>query len=158
HVEAWVTETAASRQVPLRAVQAYARTAVSQRDAWPECDPRWNTLAGVGPADSAQGKLGGAGLDAGAASGQRRRGTTINGRSGTRAIKATQESPAVHGDEEWDRAVGPFQFLTSSWEQYGGDADGYGRADPHDIDDAALGAANHLCDRERDLAGDGWVK
>lgn len=156
--EAWVTETAASRQIPLRAMQAYARTEISQRDAWPECNLRWNTLAGVGSVESAHGTLGGAGLDAAGVSSKRIIGPPLNGENGTRAIKATQESTALHGDEEWDRAVGPFQFLTSSWEQYGGDADGDGRADPHDIDDAALGAANHLCDRERDLAGDGWVK
>ncbi|WP_269306720.1 lytic transglycosylase domain-containing protein [Aeromicrobium sp. HA] len=153
----WVTETAADRQIPVRAMQAYARTEISQREAAPECNLRWNTLAGVGSVESAHGTLGGAGLDAAGVPSKRIIGPPLNGENGTRAIEATKESTALHGDEEWDRAVGPFQFLTSSWEQYGADADGDGRADPHDIDDAALGAANHLCDRERDLAGEGWV-
>lgn len=153
----WVTETAVDRQIPVRAMQAYARTEISQREAAPECNLRWNTLAGVGSVESAHGTLGGAGLDAAGVPSKRIIGPPLNGENGTRAIEATKESTALHGDEEWDRAVGPFQFLTSSWEQYGADADGDGRADPHDIDDAALGAANHLCDRERDLAGEGWV-
>lgn len=156
--EAWVTETAASRQIPVRAMQAYARTEISQREAQPTCHLRWNTLAGVGSVESAHGTLGGAGLDGAGVPSKRIIGPPLNGENGTRAIKATKESTALHGDEEWDRAVGPFQFLTSSWEQFGADADSDGKANPHDIDDAALGAANHLCDRERDLSDDGWVK
>lgn len=156
--DGWVTRTAADRQIPVRAMQAYARTEISQREAAPECSLRWNTLAGVGSVESAHGTLGGAGLDAAGVPSKRIIGPPLNGENGTRAIEATKESTALHGDEEWDRAVGPFQFLTSSWQQYGADADGDGEADPHDIDDAALGAANHLCDHERDLAGDGWVK
>ena len=155
--EAWVTETAASRQIPVRAMQAYARTEIAQREAAPKCRLRWNTIAGIGSVESAHGTLGGAGLDAAGVSSKRIIGPPLNGEDGTRAIEATKESTALHGDEKWDHAVGPFQFLTSSWERYGADADGDGRADPHDIDDAALGAARHLCDRERDLAGDGWV-
>lgn len=155
--EAWVTETAASRQIPVRAMQAYARTEIAQREAAPECRLRWNTIAGIGSVESAHGTLGGAGLDAAGVSSKRIIGPPLNGENGTRAIEATKESTALHGDEEWDHAVGPFQFLTSSWDRYGIDADGDGRADPHDIDDAALGAARHLCDHKRDLADDGWV-
>ncbi|MFS0884507.1 lytic transglycosylase domain-containing protein [Aeromicrobium sp. 179-A 4D2 NHS] len=156
--EDWVAETAASRQIPVRAMQAYARTEIAQREAQPQCRLCWNTLAGVGSVESAHGTLGGAGLDAAGVPSKRIIGPPLNGENGTRAIEATKESTALHGDDTWDRAVGPFQFLTSSWEQYGADADGDGRADPHDIDDAALGAARHLCDRDRDLTGDDWVR
>lgn len=155
--EDWVTRTAADRLIPVRAMQAYARTEISERENQPECRLRWNTLAGVGSVESAHGTLGGAGLDAAGVPSRRIIGPPLNGENGTRAIPATKESTALHGDETWDRAVGPFQFLTSSWEQYGADADGDGVADPHDIDDAALGAANHLCAQGRDLSGDGWV-
>ncbi|SKB02671.1 lytic transglycosylase domain-containing protein [Aeromicrobium choanae] len=155
--EDWVTRTAADRQIPVRAMQAYARTEISQRESAPACNLRWNTLAGVGSVESAHGTLGGAGLDAAGVPSRRIIGPPLNGENGTRAIEATKESTALHGDEQWDRAVGPFQFLTSSWDLYGADADGDGRADPHDIDDAALGAARHLCAKERDLAGAGWV-
>ena len=52
--------------------------------------------------------------------------------------------------------MGPMQFIPTSWETYGRDANGDGVADPNQIDDAALAAANLLCDG-RDLAtAEGW--
>lgn len=46
----------------------------------------------------------------------------------------------------WDRAVGPFQFIPTSWVAYGQDGNGDGAANPHNMFDAALAAAVHLCD------------
>jgi cell wall-associated NlpC family hydrolase len=43
-------------------------------------------------------------------------------------------------------AEGPMQFMPATWEQYGSDADGDGRADPFDPADAIPTAANYLCD------------
>ncbi|MFJ5779284.1 C40 family peptidase [Streptomyces sp. NPDC093094] len=51
-----------------------------------------------------------------------------------------------------ERAVGPFQFLPSTWNSTGRDAGGDRLADPHNADDAALGAAVYLCGGGRDLA------
>ena len=45
----------------------------------------------------------------------------------------------------YDRAVGPMQFIPSSWATFGLDGDGDGKADPFDIDDAAASAAKYLC-------------
>ncbi|MBV8161564.1 MAG: bifunctional lytic transglycosylase/C40 family peptidase [Acidimicrobiia bacterium] len=42
-------------------------------------------------------------------------------------------------------AVGPMQFLPSTWAVYGRDGDGDGVADPNDPADAIFGAANYLC-------------
>ncbi|MGQ4344082.1 C40 family peptidase [Streptomyces sp. SAS_275] len=55
------------------------------------------------------------------------------------------------GTANGERAVGPFQFLPSTWEHVGKDANGDGIADPHNADDAALGAAIYLCGNGRDL-------
>jgi hypothetical protein len=55
------------------------------------------------------------------------------------------------GTAQGDRAVGPFQFLPSTWEGIGKDAGGDKTADPHNADDAALGAAIYLCGTGRDL-------
>ncbi len=61
------------------------------------------------------------------------------------------------GDTVYDRAVGPMQFIPSTWAVMGVDASGDGKADPHQIDDAALSAAFYLCAHGRDLStGDGW--
>lgn len=42
-------------------------------------------------------------------------------------------------------AVGPMQFLPSTWAAYGRDGDGDGTVTPWDIDDALAGATNLLC-------------
>ena len=63
----------------------------------------------------------------------------------------------LHGDPEWDHAVGPLQFLPSTWETWGRDGDGDGTADPQDLDDAAAAAAAYLCGAGQDLTtGPGW--
>lgn len=52
---------------------------------------------------------------------------------------------ALDGNLEWDRAVGPMQFIPSSWKIYGLDGNGDGVLDPHNLYDAAYAAAEHLC-------------
>ncbi|WP_245641205.1 NlpC/P60 family protein [Streptomyces megasporus] len=56
------------------------------------------------------------------------------------------------GDAVYDRAVGPLQFLPSTWESMGRDGNGDGVRSPHNVDDAALGAAVYLCGHGRNLA------
>lgn len=155
--EGWIEQTATDQAIPLRAMQAYAAAEVAADRDIPTCNLRWNTIAGIGSVESAHGTLGGAGLEADGTPDTPIIGPALDGTNGTRAIPATEASTALHGDEEWDHAVGPFQFLTSSWERYGADGDGDGVKDPNDIDDAARGAVNHLCEAGHDLAGDGWV-
>jgi hypothetical protein len=48
-------------------------------------------------------------------------------------------------DVEYDRAVGPMQFIPGTWRAVGVDADGDGRADPNNVFDAATSAARYLC-------------
>ena len=65
---------------------------------------------------------------------------------------------AWHGDPDWDHAVGPLQFIPSTWETWGADGDGDGVADPNDLDDAAVAAARYLCADGHDLTtGAGWA-
>lgn len=49
------------------------------------------------------------------------------------------------GDDEFDRAVGPMQFIPATWALHGLDATGDGAADPHNVFDAAWSAAVYLC-------------
>ncbi|MFD4630311.1 NlpC/P60 family protein [Streptomyces sp. NPDC058284] len=55
------------------------------------------------------------------------------------------------GTADGERAVGPFQFLPSTWASVGRDGNGDTAKDPHNAFDAALGAAGYLCGRGRDL-------
>jgi cell wall-associated NlpC family hydrolase len=55
------------------------------------------------------------------------------------------------GDSEYDRAVGPFQFLPQTFVSWGLSAAGDGQPDPHNAFDAALSAAHYLCGDGRDL-------
>jgi len=67
------------------------------------------------------------------------------------AIRDTDDGELDH-NRLWDRAVGPMQFVPSSWRVAGVDLDGDGRRDPQDIDDAAGTAMVYLCSGGRDLA------
>jgi hypothetical protein len=52
--------------------------------------------------------------------------------------------PGVHSGTNSAGAAGPGQFLLSTWQTYGVDADGDGRADPYSVPDSVLATANYL--------------
>jgi membrane-bound lytic murein transglycosylase B len=61
-------------------------------------------------------------------------------------------------DPEWDRAVGPMQFIPATWSQWAADGNGDGVHDPQQIDDAVLAAARYLCFAGGDLSIPGnWI-
>lgn len=151
----WLRRTATAAGLPEVALQAYAR---AELQAPASCHLGWTTLAGVGWVESQNGTLGGRTLQADGHSSSPIIGPPLDGTHHTQAIAATPESTVWHGDPTWDHAVGPMQFLPSTWEQWAADGDGDGVADPNDIDDAALAAAGYLCADGHDLAtAQGWT-
>ncbi len=52
--------------------------------------------------------------------------------------------PGVHSGTNSAGAAGPGQFLHSTWEGYGVDADGDGRKDVYSVPDSVFGTANYL--------------
>ncbi len=151
---AWVTQTAARTGIPARAVQAYADATLRTATEHPLCHLGWTTLAGIGQVESGHGR---GALDAAGRPVEPIIGPALDGAGDVAAIPATSASVAWHGDERWDHAVGPLQFIPSTWAAWEVDADGDGVADPHDLDDAALAAARYLCHDGRDLSTDaGW--
>jgi membrane-bound lytic murein transglycosylase B len=153
----WVARTASRAGVPIVAMTAYADAELLLDAEQPGCHIGWNTLAGIGWIESQHGTIGGRTLLANGYSSTTIVGPALNG-VGYAAIRATPASTAWHGDPTWDHAVGPLQFLSSTWNRWGADGDGDGVADPRDINDAALAAARYLCADGHNLSTPaGWT-
>jgi membrane-bound lytic murein transglycosylase B len=151
-----VAATAAQAGMPERAMGAYAGAALAVAATHPSCLLGWNTLAGIGQVETGHGTAGGAALgDDGVAA------PTITGpglRGEGTARVADTDGGALDGDPEWDRAVGPMQFLPATWAAHAQDGDHDGHADINDIDDAALAAAVLLCQAGGDLTvEENWI-
>lgn len=152
----WAETTSARTGVPARALQAYGAAELAQRAATPDCRLSWTTLAGIARVESDHGNLGRSSLGPDGVPSPRIVGVPLDGSDGVREILDT-DGGALDGDTVYDRAVGPLQFLPTTWAAYGADGDGDGVRDPHHIDDAARGAAAYLCADGRDTAdGAGW--
>jgi membrane-bound lytic murein transglycosylase B len=135
-------------RIPAIAYDAYRQASDAAPSIAPSCDVDWTILAGIGQVESRHGEP------------TRRhqitadgdvvppiRGRALDGTGGTQPIPDT-DGGELDGDATWDRAMGPMQFIPSTWRQLGRDGNGNGRADPDNLYDAALTAAAHLCLRE----------
>ncbi|MDR6415155.1 lytic transglycosylase domain-containing protein [Pseudarthrobacter sulfonivorans] len=153
----WLIQAAAQTGIPARALRAYVAAAGAANHSAPGCGIGWNTVAAIGFVESAHGAYGGGSLTpAGQASGPIV-GPSLDG-NGFAAIADT-DAGVLDGDARWDRAVGPMQFIPTTWELAGRDGNGDGKADPFNIDDAALSAADYLCAPGRDLTtANGWTE
>jgi membrane-bound lytic murein transglycosylase B len=136
--------------IPLTALAAYQRATavISQADA--ACALNWELLAAVGRVESDHGRVGGAVLNPDGTSSPAVRGPVLNGKGPVAAVADT-DAGRFDGNARWDRAVGPMQFLPSTWTVVGVDADGDGTRSADDVDDAALGAAVYLCAGQQSL-------
>lgn len=151
-------QVAGSTGIPRRALAAYVRAAQTTERENATCRIAWNTLAGIGASESSHGAFGGAALDDQGVARPLIIGVPLDGSGGNRAIRDT-DGGRLDGDPQWDRAVGPMQFIPTTWDVWGADGDGDGRSDPHDLDDAALAAARYLCRAGTDLGGsEGWSR
>ncbi|MGA5178689.1 lytic murein transglycosylase [Streptomyces pseudogriseolus] len=133
--------------IPATVLRAYraAETSVARTD--PGCRLPWELLAAIGKVESGQAR--GGAVDRDGTTLGRITGPALDGR-GFALIRDT-DGGAHDGDTVYDRAVGPMQFLPSTWARWGTDGSGDGRADPNNIFDAALAAGHYLCAGDRDL-------
>lgn len=114
----------------------------------PACHLPVSLLAAIGQVESAS--LAGRSIDATHRAVPPVLGPVLDG-AGTAAIRDT-DGGRLDGNSRWDRAVGPMQFIPSTWAMFGIDGDGDGRADPQNVYDATASAAGYLCAGGRDLA------
>lgn len=152
----WAAAVAPATGVPERALQAYAYAHTVLAETQPGCGITWVTLAGIARIESNHGRFQNRSLDPDGRPSMPIIGIPLNGGPNVRAISDT-DGGQLDGDLVWDRAVGPFQFIPSTWARWRSDGDGDGRGDPQDIDDSAVAAARYLCAGNRDLStGAGW--
>ncbi|MFE0698619.1 lytic transglycosylase domain-containing protein [Streptomyces sp. NPDC058872] len=134
--------------IPASVLSAYKRAEQSIRSTHPTCNLPWQLLAGIGKVESGQAN-GGRVDDNGTAS-PPIFGPALNG-IGFANIPDT-DGGAYDGDKTYDRAVGPMQFIPSTWATWGQDANSDGKKDPNNIYDAAQAAGLYLCADGRNLA------
>ncbi|HEY4023101.1 MAG TPA: murein transglycosylase [Pseudonocardiaceae bacterium] len=150
-VTGWAAKMSASTGIPVRAVQAYGNAELVLRAAEPACHLSWNTLAGIGRVESDHGQYGGAQLSADGTETKPIIGVPLNGSGGVQNIPDTDHG-TLDGDPVHDHAVGPMQFLPTTWREYADRG-----ADPQSIDAAAVAAGRYLCADGRNLAtARGW--
>lgn len=152
----WAAKMAPKVGISARAIQAYGFAELRLATAQPACRLSWTTLAGIGRIETNHGTTSNTSLDANGRPLKAIRGPALDGTAGNKAIKDTDDG-VWDGDTTWDRAVGPMQFIPTTWKSWATDADGDGDANPNDIDDVALAAAKYLCHDNRDLStAQGW--
>ncbi|MFF6917060.1 lytic murein transglycosylase [Streptomyces sp. NPDC012466] len=137
--------------IPATVLDAYKKAESALRDAKPGCNLPWQLLAAIGRVESGQARGGQVRAD----------GTTIKpilgpqlDGNGFALIKDTDDG-AYDGNSSYDQAVGPMQFIPSTWAWAGRDGNGDGKQDPNNIYDAALAAGHYLCRNNWDLSQQG---
>lgn len=126
------------------ALEAYVITSRRQSLATPDCGLPWTILAAIGRIESGHGTHGQTRLDLAGNTEAEIVGIALDGEHQTQLILDT-DGGFLDGDPIFDRAVGPMQFIPTTWAIFGVDGDGDGVADPHNLYDAAAAAGMYLC-------------
>jgi membrane-bound lytic murein transglycosylase B len=141
---------AGDHDVPAVVSGALERAVAGTSATQPGCHLGWPLLAAISQVESRHGRYRGAVVDAAGTVSPTIYGPLLDGTKGARVADTDQGS--LDGDPNVDRAVGPMQFIPSTWEQWKADGNGDGLADPNNYYDAALAAARYLCARNIALA------
>ncbi|MGW2949070.1 lytic transglycosylase domain-containing protein [Streptomyces eurythermus] len=134
--------------IPATVLDAYRKAAAELRTSKPGCNMPWQLLAAIGNVESGQAR--GGQVDADGTTLHRILGPQLDG-NGFALIPDT-DGGAYDGNSSYDQAVGPMQFIPSTWAWAGRDGNGDGKKDPNNIYDAALAAGHYLCRNGWDLS------
>ena len=140
------------------ALDAYWRAEQLLRLADPSCEVRWSTLAGIGRTESRHGTYRDAALGRDGVAAPPIFGPELDGSDERFAVVPDSDGGRLDGTARTDRAVGPMQFLPSTWSVVGTDLTGDGTADPQNIFDAAASAGVYLCRSGPGLADVGRLR
>ncbi|MFF0720379.1 lytic murein transglycosylase [Micromonospora sp. NPDC003816] len=153
----WAGDVGAKTGIDPIAVQAYGYAELVLAETNRACGLSWTTLAAIGFVESRHGQANNARLGPDGRATPEIIGLPLDGQGGRMRIADTDRGE-LDRDTTYDRAVGPMQFIPTTWEENGADADGDGIKDPHNIHDAALAAGMYLCKGGRNLTvpGDWW--
>lgn len=159
-LNAWARPISNATGIGVTALEAYGNAAEIQRQQHPACGITWTTLAGIAGTESKHGRHHGARVAPNGDTSPPIRGPELDGTNGNMRMLDHRYPTRADGSPNYVRAEGPFQFLPETWQRFGVDANGDGKADPDNIDDAALSAARYLC---VSAGGDmttptGWMK
>ncbi|WTW94356.1 lytic murein transglycosylase [Streptomycetaceae bacterium NBC_01309] len=138
-----------SNGIPQLVLSAYRQAAEYTAKADPKCRLPWELLAAVGRVES--GHANGGQVSTTGTALTPILGPRLDGTRSTMAIRDTDKG-ALDFDTEFDRAVGPMQFIPTSWKAYAMDGNKDGKKDPQNVYDATLTASRYLCAGDRDLS------
>ncbi|WP_063712762.1 lytic transglycosylase domain-containing protein [Sciscionella marina] len=128
--------------IPGVALEAYKHAATELASLDKGCNLPWSLVAAIGRIESGHAR--GGQVDAHGNSLAPILGPVLDGTNGTADIADT-DGGRMDGDPAHDRAVGPMQFIPSTWQRYAADGNGDGKADPNDIYDASAATGKLLC-------------
>jgi membrane-bound lytic murein transglycosylase B len=143
--------TASTSGIPSAALAAYQRAETVINSADKSCNLSWQLVAAIGRVESDHGRTNGNSLDAKGVARPGIYGLALDGTKNTAVIRDT-DGGQYDSDTRFDRAIGPMQFIPSTWSVVGVDSDGDTLRNPQDIDDAALATAVYLCSGNEDLS------
>jgi membrane-bound lytic murein transglycosylase B len=143
-----VTPGASESGIPATVLAAYKKAAAELGSSKPGCNLPWQLLAAIGKVESGQAR--GGRVDAEGTTLSPILGPQLDG-NGFALIKDT-DGGKYDGNSSYDQAVGPMQFIPSTWAWAGRDGNGDGVKDPNNVYDAALAAGHYLCRNNWNLA------
>ena len=127
-------------------LEAYVQAASRLEGEYERCQGmKWPVLAGVGKVESNH--VNGRQVSASGDVRPKMIGPRLDGSEagGNTTPHHDSDGGEWDGDTGYDRAVGPMQFIPTTWASHGLDGSGDGVADPHNVFDAMWSAAVYLC-------------
>jgi len=138
--------------IPALVLDAYVRAAAAANRRTPGCRIHWSALAAIGRTESNHAREGGSTMTLAGDVVPHILGPRLDGNGF--AFVADTDGGAYDGDTQVDRAVGPMQFIPSTWKGLGEDGNGDGIRDPNNVYDSTTAAGMYLCRSSQGLDAD----